>query len=232
MLPAVSQPIIASTGGEHMQMGMVLAITPVRMEHGAIAPLKRLAPNGTVEVIQTSCPAAHERTQHDCRVLVEGRPEHRRHREDDMPIDHPCMEGLTDLTDPVVDVDFGAPQAQRRLATHCHQMLPRAAVQTAVFDVSDLFRLTTRQHLRHQTVVIGGLIPRMGVLKHLPVIGKDLLKDTPVPCGCCQHPSPPSERVVTVPWLYHVSSALSTSTQCLRGLLHSRGNCLCINHKK
>src|SRR5262245_10858297 len=89
----------------------------------------------------------------------------------------------------------------------------------------DLFRITTRQQLRHQTVVIRGLIPRMGVLKRLPVLGKDLLKDTPGPCGCCQHPSPPSEGVgiVTVPWLYHVSSALSTPPQALWSLLHSHG---------
>ena len=98
-----------------------------------------------------------------------------------MPIDDPLVEDLTHLTDPVVDMDFGAPQAQRRLATHCHQVLPLAAVQTAVLDVPDLFRITTRQHLRHQPVVIGGLIARMGVLKRLPMIGKDLLKDTPVP---------------------------------------------------
>ena len=37
------------------------------------------------------------------------------------------------------------------------------------------------KHLAHQIIVIGGLIPRMGVLKRLPVIGKDLLKDAPVP---------------------------------------------------
>src|SRR4029453_17562891 len=62
-------------------------------------------------------------------------------------------------------------------------MLALAAVQTAILDVPDLFRMATRQHLRHQPVVIGGLIARMGVLKRLPVIGKDLLKDTPVPGG-------------------------------------------------
>jgi hypothetical protein len=33
----------------------------------------------------------------------------------------------------------------------------------------------------------------MGVLKRLPVLGKDLLKDTPGPGGCCKHPRPPSE---------------------------------------
>src|SRR5262247_3974716 len=72
-------------------------------------------------------------------------------------------------------------------------MLALAAVQTAILDVPELCRIATREHLRHQTVVIGGLIARMSVLKRLPVIGKDLLKDTPVPGGCCQHPRLPSE---------------------------------------
>src|SRR6516165_5459050 len=72
-------------------------------------------------------------------------------------------------------------------------MFALAAVQTAILGIPNLFRIATREHLRHQTVVIGGLIARMGVLKRLPVIGKDLLKDTPVPGGCCKHPRPPSE---------------------------------------
>src|ERR1041385_3663888 len=72
-------------------------------------------------------------------------------------------------------------------------MLPLATVQTAILDVPDLFWIATREHLCHQVVVIGGLIARMGVLKCLPMIGKALLKDTPVPGGCCKHPRPPSE---------------------------------------
>src|SRR4030095_3696290 len=53
--------------------------------------------------------------------------------------------------------------------------------------------------------------------------------------GCCRHPSPPSEEVgiVVVPGLYHVSSALSTPPQRSWSiLLHTRGNCLHIKHKK
>src|SRR6266478_5390906 len=97
-------------------------------------------------------------------------------------------------------------------------MLALAAVQTAILDVPHLCRIATREHLRHQTVVIGGLIARMGVLKRLPVIGKDLLKDTPVPGGCCKHPRPPSEGewacdgAVVVPRLLravHSSSAIA-----------------------
>src|ERR1700745_3340005 len=109
MLPAVSQPIVASTGGEHMQMGMVLAITPVRMEDHDIATLEWFAFDGGVKIIQALNPTAHERTQHDRRVLVEGGAEQRRHREHDVPIDDPFMEDLTHLADPGIDMDLGTP---------------------------------------------------------------------------------------------------------------------------
>jgi hypothetical protein len=36
--------IIAPTGGQHMQMGMVLAIAPMRVQYCDVAPLERLAP--------------------------------------------------------------------------------------------------------------------------------------------------------------------------------------------
>src|SRR5437016_10798459 len=100
MLPAVSQPIVASTGGEHMQMLMLLAITPVRMEDHDIAALEWLAFDGAVEIIQALDPTAHECTQHDRRVLVKGGAAHCRLCQNDVPIDDPFMEDLTHLTHP------------------------------------------------------------------------------------------------------------------------------------
>src|SRR6266571_5342781 len=66
-------------------------------------------------------------------------------------------------------------------------MLALATVQATVFDVPHLFRVATPQHLGHQAIIIRRLVTRMGVLKRLPVIRKDLLEDTPVPRGCCNH---------------------------------------------
>jgi hypothetical protein len=97
MLPAVSQPIVASTGGEPMQLGMVLAMTPVRMEDHDRATLEWLACDGAVAILQALDPTAHACTQHDRRVLVEGGAEQRRHRQNAVPIDAPCMEDLTHL---------------------------------------------------------------------------------------------------------------------------------------
>src|SRR5713101_620006 len=82
----------------------------------------------------------------------------------------------------------------------------------AVAAHAHLVRVATRQHLGHQAIVVGGLIPRMGALKRVPVIGKDLLEDTPVPRGLCHHRVAPSwgDDLLTVKRLYHASSASST----------------------
>ena len=89
-------------------MSMILPIASMRVEHGNVASSECLAPDGAIEIIQALRPTTHERAQHDRRVLVKGRAEHRRDREDDMPIDDSRMEGLAHLTHPVVDMDFGA----------------------------------------------------------------------------------------------------------------------------
>src|SRR5262245_22858302 len=103
------------------------------------------------------------------------------------------------------------------------------------FEIPHFLWVAAMQHLCHQVIVVRRLVARISALKRLPVIGKDSLKDTPGPCGCCQHLRPPSEglRIVTVPWLYHGSSSLSTPPQCVQGIpFHRRGNCLQIKHKK
>ena len=87
---------------------MVLPIATMRVEHRDGAPLERLAPDRAIEIIQALRPAAHERTQYDRRMLVEGRAEYRWDRQDDVPIDHPRVKGFAHLADPVVDMDFGA----------------------------------------------------------------------------------------------------------------------------
>ena len=90
-------------------MGVVLTIAAMRVDHRDVATLERLAPDLTIEIIQALHPAAHQRAQHDRGVLVEGRAEHRRDRQDDVPVDHALMEDLAHLADPVIDVDFGTP---------------------------------------------------------------------------------------------------------------------------
>src|SRR5262245_50055758 len=87
-----------------------------------------------------------------------------------------------------------------------------ATPQAAVFDIAHLFRVATRQHLGHQALVVGRLVAGMGVGKRVPVLGKNLLKDTPVPRGLCQHQVVPSrgDDLLMMKRLYHASAASST----------------------
>src|SRR5215470_16827343 len=87
-----------------------------------------------------------------------------------------------------------------------------ATPQTAVFDIAHLFRVATRQHLGHQALVVGGLIAGMGMGKRLPVLGKALLEDTPVPRRLGHHRVTPSggDDLVVMKRLYHASAASST----------------------
>ena len=84
-------------------------MTPMRVEHGDVTPVEALPLNGTVEVIQTLCPAPHQRAQHDCCIVIEGHPEHRWHRQNDVPIDDPLVQHLAHLADPVIRIDLGTP---------------------------------------------------------------------------------------------------------------------------
>src|SRR5437879_7906007 len=101
MLPARALGIIAPTGGEQMQMGMVLAITPMRVEHCDGASLERLPPDSAGEIVEALRPTAYKRTQYDRGMLVESGAEHRWDRQDDMPIDHALVENLAHLADPI-----------------------------------------------------------------------------------------------------------------------------------
>src|SRR5215813_6580739 len=76
----------------------------------------------------------------------------------------------------------------------------------------DFFRVAARQHLGHQASVVRRLVARMGMLKRLPVVSKDLLEDIPVPRGGCHHRSAPSggDQIVAMERLYHASAASST----------------------
>ena len=49
--------------------------------------------------------------------------------------------------------------------------------------VDQLVGVTTAKHLIHQAIVGGGLIARVGLFERVPVIGKKLFEDTPVPGG-------------------------------------------------
>ena len=130
MLPTRPLGIIAATGGEHMPMGLRVPMAAMRVAPRALGPLERLPLNGAVEIVEAWRPAASQRTQHHRRVLVQGRADHRRHRQDDRPLDDAFEEDPADLADPVVHGDVGVAQAQGGFAAHRHPVLSLTTVQS------------------------------------------------------------------------------------------------------
>ena len=88
--------------------------------------------------------------------------------------------------------------------------------------MSSLSRVATPEHLGHQAIIVRRLVTRKGVLKRGPVLGKDLLEDTPVPRGLYHHRVAPrwGGSMVAVQRLYHVSSASSIPHQSSPGHPH------------
>src|SRR5262249_23303547 len=81
--------------------------TRVLMEASLEFPIHFLKIYSTAAIVEAWRPAASKRAQHDRRVAVKGGAEHRWHREKNVPIDHPRVEGLAHLAAPVIDIDFG-----------------------------------------------------------------------------------------------------------------------------
>jgi hypothetical protein len=60
------------------------------------------------------------------------------------------------------------------------------------------FRVAARQHLGHELGIVGRLVAGMSLPKRVPVLGKDLLEDVPVPYRGGQHLEAPSSRKFAV----------------------------------
>jgi hypothetical protein len=215
MRPARAWGLLPSTGGEPLQRGRGLPMTPMRVEHGASPPLEGLPLDRPGAVLHTLRPALPAGTQDDRSVVRAGGTEHRRDRQDDRPRDAPRVPSFPPLTAPVIRRDLGTPSAPRRLTAHRHQGLPWTAVEATRRDSAPLHGVPTGQPRAHEGIVIRGLIAGMSVWKRLPGIGTDRREATPRPCGCCQPLRPPREEGegVVMPWLSHRSSALSTPPQ-------------------
>src|SRR3989442_58017 len=104
MHPLLGLLIPSTTGGDNVQMGIVLAIAAVGLDDHDVAALEGATTDPAKDIIQTADATAHERTQHRFRLLIKRFPEYLRHGQDDMTVDDALMQHLADLADPVVDV--------------------------------------------------------------------------------------------------------------------------------
>jgi hypothetical protein len=58
-------------------------------------------------------------------------------------------------------------------------MAALTTVEATIRRVSNLFRVTTGEHLFDEFIIVGTIITRVVSLKSFPVIMKDLFEDTP-----------------------------------------------------
>ena len=89
------------------------------------------------------------------------------------------MEVVTEVADKVIDIDLGASQAQGGLTTHGDEVFTLPTIEASIVEVADLVRIATGEHLVHQLIIVSCIITRVELLKFIPVIMKDLLKDIP-----------------------------------------------------
>ena len=100
---------------------------------------------------------------------------------------------------------LGASQAERGLTTHRHPVMTLSALRATVVDRAHDLGVATPDHLLDQTIIIGGWIPGMGMLKRAPMIRKARFEDAPIPRGGGTHQAAPSwgEPIVSVQLFYH-----------------------------
>src|SRR5712691_4000369 len=187
MHPLVALRVPSPTGGDNVQVRIVLAIAAMRLDDHNVAALEGLATDRTKEVVQALHPAWHERTQYVVCVLIKRFPQHLGHGQHNMTIDDAVMQHLTDLTDPMVDIDLPASQAQRRLTTHGDPMCALTTMQAPVFDVPHLVRVPACEHLLHEVIIGEVMVTRMRLFQPVPVISKNLFENGPALRECCMH---------------------------------------------
>jgi hypothetical protein len=77
--------------------------------------------------------------------------------------------------------------AQGGSAAHGDEVFALSAIQAAVFDIADLFRIATAEHLLHESIIVSPIVAGMPLFKSIPVIIEDLFKDIPAWNEFCFH---------------------------------------------
>jgi len=191
MHPLLSLLIPSATGRNDVEMRIVLAIATMGLHHDDVAALELLVRYGAEKIIQAPDTTSHQRTEQRIGVRIKRSAQDIRHGQNDVTIDHPFMEHPTDLSDPVVDIDFRASQTERGLTAHRHEVFALATVLTAVLDVPHALGITAAEHLLDELIVVGLIVAGTALFKAAPVLGKDRFEDIPAGSDFGSHGSVP-----------------------------------------
>jgi hypothetical protein len=80
------------------------------------------------------------------------------------------MKPLADVADKVIDIDLCTSQTQSGLTAHGDEVFALSTIETSVVEVSNLFRVATREHLLYKLVIVSFIVTRIKLFKYIPVI--------------------------------------------------------------
>jgi hypothetical protein len=129
------------------------------------------------------------------------------------------MQHLAHLTDPVIHVDFGAAQAQQRLAAHGGAMGALPTLQTAVLNRAYLVGIPAPEHLVYEAVIVSPIVARVDAFEPVSVLSKDLFEDAPGRRGGCSHQAASLRSIglYVIARFYHIPPTTSTPSLACTG---------------
>jgi hypothetical protein len=219
MVPLLGRGLPSTTGRNAMQMRGVLAIAPRRLDDPDVTALQGAPPAPAETSSHTLEATAHAGTQPRAAVVIKCGPSQRGPGQDTRAIEEALLEPRAALTDPVIHLDVGAAQAQRRLAAHRDAMGALATMQTAGCERAPVLRVPTGQPLGHQASIGGRLVAWRGVYDPLPVLGTALFEDVPGRRSCCSHYAAALRNVEwwVIALFYHIPPTTSTPSPAFTG---------------
>src|SRR5262245_1500194 len=85
-------------------------------------------------------------------------------------------------------------------------------LETPIVDVAHLVGISAPEHLGHQALIVAAIVARIGALKAVPVLGKDLFEDAPSRRHgyCHEAASLQSVGLYVIVLFYHTQLTVST----------------------
>jgi len=169
------QPVQSSCGHEDMEVGVIMAGPSGGLENNNVSHIE-FNPRASVEnIFETGMSCPHEGTEQGG-VAKEPGAQELRHGQDHMAVSDARQEASSDEVGPAVGVHLGTGKTEAGFAGKGNSAC-FSTVAASVLDKAHLFRIAAVEHFLDGVVVIWTVTSWMSLLKRLPVIVENLLKN-------------------------------------------------------
>jgi len=169
-------PWIQSAGGhEDMEVRIIMAGPSGGLENNNISHIEFNPGAGVEDVFETGMSCPHEGTEQGG-VAKEPGAQKLRHGQDHMAVSDARQEASSDEVGPAVGVNLGTGKTEAGFAGKGNSAY-FSTVAASVLDKAHLFRIAAIEHLLNSFVVVGAFKAWLELLKRLPVIVENLLKN-------------------------------------------------------